>query len=196
MAIVQISQIQVRRGLQQDLPNLAAGEFGWSQDTRKLFIGNGTTAEGAPEEGQTEILTQFSILNFTNTFTSNVVNLNANVTAIQSNIITINNEISALHTGILSANVAQIGATSSGIITVLTANNAVINYTLTQGTKNRTGTIRSSYNSATSTVAYDEEYSETGTTDIVFSMDANSTQANLKYITTTATTVLYRTQSF
>jgi hypothetical protein len=62
MAIVQISQIQVRRGLNQDLPQLASGEMGWSLDTRQLYIGNGTTAEGAPSVGVTEILTEFSSL--------------------------------------------------------------------------------------------------------------------------------------
>ena len=60
MAIVQISQIQIRRGLQQDLPQLASAEMGWSLDTRRLFIGNGTLEEGAPTEGTTEILTQYS----------------------------------------------------------------------------------------------------------------------------------------
>ena len=58
MAVVQISRIQVRRGLEQDLPNLASAELGWSVDSRKLYIGNGTLAEGAPSEGRTEILTQ------------------------------------------------------------------------------------------------------------------------------------------
>lgn len=49
MAIVQISRITARKGLQQDLPDpLAAAELGWSIDTRQLWIGNGTTEEGAP----------------------------------------------------------------------------------------------------------------------------------------------------
>ena len=189
MAIVQISQIQVRRGLNQDLPQLAAGEFGWSQDTRQLYIGNGTTAEGAPVEGQTEILTQFSILDFTNSYSGNVANIAANVTTIQ-------NEITAINTELGTTQVATLGPSSSGIVTVLTANNAVISYSLTQGAKQRTGTIRSSYNATTSTIVYDEEYSETAATDLVFGMNANTTQANLTYTTTTATTVIYRTQSF
>lgn len=64
MAIVQISRIQHRKGLQQDLPQLASAELGWSLDTRQLYIGNGTVTEGAPTEGVTEILTQYSdILN-------------------------------------------------------------------------------------------------------------------------------------
>jgi hypothetical protein len=60
MAIVQISRIQHRRGLQQDLPNLASAELGWSIDERRLFIGNGTIEEGAPTEGVTEILTEYT----------------------------------------------------------------------------------------------------------------------------------------
>jgi len=60
MAIVQISQIQLRRGLHDDLPQLASAEMGWSIDTRQLFIGNGTLAEFAPIEGITEILTEHS----------------------------------------------------------------------------------------------------------------------------------------
>lgn len=58
MAIIQISRIQHRRGLDQDLPNLASAEFGWAVDTQKLYIGNGTLTEGAPAEGVTEILTE------------------------------------------------------------------------------------------------------------------------------------------
>ena len=70
MAIVQISQITVRKGLSTDLPQLAGAELGWSTDTRQLFIGNGTLQDGAPVIGNTEILTEFSdILNFTNTYT-------------------------------------------------------------------------------------------------------------------------------
>lgn len=61
MAVVQISRIQHRRGLQQDLPQLASAELGWSVDTQRLYIGNGTTNEGAPIEGVTEILTENSI---------------------------------------------------------------------------------------------------------------------------------------
>lgn len=62
MAIVQISQITNRKGLQENLPQLAGAEFGWSVDSRRLYIGNGTLEEGAPEIGNTEILTEFSEL--------------------------------------------------------------------------------------------------------------------------------------
>lgn len=60
MAIVQISKIQHRRGLSENLPQLASAEFGWVVDQRKLYIGNGSLTEGAPEIGNTEILTQYS----------------------------------------------------------------------------------------------------------------------------------------
>ena len=70
MAIVQISQITNRKGLDINLPQLAGAELGWSVDTRQLYIGNGTLQEGAPVIGNTEILTEFSdILSFTNTYT-------------------------------------------------------------------------------------------------------------------------------
>lgn len=70
MAIVQISRITNRKGLQIDLPQLAGAELGWSIDERRLFIGNGTLQEGAPVIGNTEILTEFSdILNFTTNYT-------------------------------------------------------------------------------------------------------------------------------
>ncbi len=57
MPIVQISRIQHRRGKRTDLPQLAAGELGWVVDEQRLFIGNGTVADGAPAVGNTEIVT-------------------------------------------------------------------------------------------------------------------------------------------
>jgi len=61
MAVVSISRIQVRRGtaLQgSGLPQLASGEFGWAIDAQELYIGNGSTSEGAPSVGNTKILTE------------------------------------------------------------------------------------------------------------------------------------------
>jgi len=63
VAIVQISRIQNRRGkelTETGIPQLASGEFGWAVDTQKLYIGNGSTAEGAPAVGNTNILTEHS----------------------------------------------------------------------------------------------------------------------------------------
>lgn len=70
MAIVQISRITNRKGLAENLPQLAGAELGWSIDTRQLWIGNGTLQEGAPVIGNTEILTEFSdILELQSTYT-------------------------------------------------------------------------------------------------------------------------------
>jgi hypothetical protein len=60
MPIVQISRIQHRRGKKTDLPQLAAGELGWSVDDQRLYIGNGTVSDGAPAVGNTEIVTSGS----------------------------------------------------------------------------------------------------------------------------------------
>lgn len=60
MAIVQISRITNRKGLTENLPQLAGAELGWCTDSRRLFIGNGTLQSGAPIIGNTEILTEFS----------------------------------------------------------------------------------------------------------------------------------------
>tara|TARA_B100001094_G_C18171162_1_gene795177 strand:+ start:850 stop:2457 length:1608 start_codon:yes stop_codon:yes gene_type:complete len=67
MPIVQISRIQHRRGKRTDLPQLAAGELGWVIDEQRLFIGNGTVADGAPAVGNTEVM-----VNGTSTFTTAV----------------------------------------------------------------------------------------------------------------------------
>ena len=70
MAIVSISRVQHRRGLQQDLPQLASAELGWSLDEQRLYIGNGNLGEGAPRLGNTEILTEHSdILRLAQTYT-------------------------------------------------------------------------------------------------------------------------------
>jgi hypothetical protein len=63
MSIVQISRITVRKGLQQNLPQLAGAEFGWAIDEQRLFIGNGLVSDGAPFPGNTEILTSQSVTN-------------------------------------------------------------------------------------------------------------------------------------
>lgn len=60
MAILQVSRITNRKGLTENLPQLAGAELGWCIDSRRLFIGNGTLEAGAPVIGNTEILTEFS----------------------------------------------------------------------------------------------------------------------------------------
>ena len=69
MAIVQVSRITNRKGLEENLPQLSGAEFGWCIDSRRLFIGNGTPEEGAPVIGNTEILTEFSDITVLSNYT-------------------------------------------------------------------------------------------------------------------------------
>ncbi len=86
MAITQISRIQHRRGLKDQLPQLSAGELGFAVDTQELFIGNGTTADGAPEVGNTKVLTEDdNILSVANTYTFRGNTDNPVVTGVDAN---------------------------------------------------------------------------------------------------------------
>ena len=68
MAIVQISRIQHRRGVADNLPQLAVGELGLAVDTRRLYIGNGGT--NAPKIENIELLTANSnLLDSADTYT-------------------------------------------------------------------------------------------------------------------------------
>jgi hypothetical protein len=61
VAVVQISRIQVRRGQKNQgsgIPQLASGELGWAIDSRELYIGNGSVAEGSPAVGNTKVITE------------------------------------------------------------------------------------------------------------------------------------------
>ena len=132
MAIVQISQIKHRRGTNENLPQLGSAELGWSVDTQQLYIGNGTLAEGAPDIGNTEILTELSaargdIPGLPATYTQTIT---ANTTA----------------------NIAAAAFDSSYPGTT-------INYVVQRGTNVRTGAIRISQ--YLSNMSYDEEYNET-----------------------------------
>lgn len=61
MAVVQISKIQIRRGLKNSssgVPQLSSAELAWAVDSQELYIGNGSVAEGAPFVGNTKVLTE------------------------------------------------------------------------------------------------------------------------------------------
>ena len=88
MAVVQISRIQVRRGQKNQgsgIPQLAGGEFGWAVDSRELYIGNGSVAEGAPAVGNTKIITEHdNLFTLANTYTylnGNTVQTGASATS-------------------------------------------------------------------------------------------------------------------
>jgi len=186
MAIVQISRIQIRRGLNQDLPQLASAEMGWSVDTQQLYIGNGQLSEGAPNTGVTEILTTVSLDQLTSSFSANLAQLQANLNSIQSNINTL---VSNVVANLSPTTNVTLAASSSGSIIGFGNNNTIITYSLNQGTVTRTGTIVATRIS--STVYYTDDYVETSSSDITLGVSANSTQGNLYYTTTSPTTFTY-----
>lgn len=188
MAVIQISRIQHRRGLEEDLPQLSSAELGWCTDTRRLFIGNGTSDELSPNPGgRTELLTEYSILDFEQGFVANITTLEGNITVLESNIASIESQIAAISSDTYNV---TLGAASSGSITEFAANNVSIMYTLTQDSAQRTGTIIVSADS--SSVSFEENYTETDTTDIELSITGNSTTCSLDYTTTTSTNFSYR----
>jgi len=67
VAITQISRITHRKGTNENLPQLAVGEFGWSVDTRQLYIGNG--GDDAPSIQNIQILTENSSVGETSSYT-------------------------------------------------------------------------------------------------------------------------------
>ena len=70
--MVQISKIQIRRGLKNSnsgVPQLSSAELAWAVDTQELYIGNGSVAEGAPYVGNTKVLTEHdNILELANSY--------------------------------------------------------------------------------------------------------------------------------
>lgn len=65
MAVVEISRIQVRRGLenQTGVPVLDSGEFGWASDTENLYIGL-RRVDGGSRDANVRVLTENDLPNF------------------------------------------------------------------------------------------------------------------------------------
>ena len=188
MAVTQISKIQIRRGLQEDLPQLASAEMGWSIDERRLFIGNGTLAEGAPSTGVTEILTTQSIyteLNLITVLQGNVANIEAEITTIQSDITSLQANL-AIHTLTLSDN------TINGNIGIVTTS-TLLDYTITRGANTRFGIIKGAYLNGVPLL--EDDYVESANIGVSFGFTGNIFQ-----YTTTSTgdnaTFSYYVKSF
>lgn len=176
MAVIQVSQIQVRSGYQEDLPALATGEFGWCVDTQRLFIGKGTLAEGAPTTGVTEVLTEYSVGLITNiaaALEANVANLAANVSALTSVV----GNLAPRTVALLNNTTANIGA-----IAVWSANSQIISYNITRNTAIRIGSIK--VTNLAGNVVYDDDYSETTSTGVTLSFSANANAVVMGYTTT------------
>ena len=180
MAVIQISKIQVRRGLQENLPQLGSGEMGWSIDERRLFIGNGTLSEGAPEIGNTEILTIYSPIGAA---LANIATIEANISALQSNVAALQANSATTTTSVtLLDNIAT--ATNTAVIFSSTSTN--FDYTISRGSAVRTGTIQSTQVSGS--VVYQDNYSETADTGVVLSLFAFGSNAVIRYTTTSTGT--------
>jgi len=175
MAVIQISKIQVRRGLQENLPQLASGELGWSIDERRLYIGNGTLTEGAPEVGVTEILTEFSA----DENTANIALLQSNVSILQSYASLTSNNV-AKTTLVLANNT---GTATNTALTLTDSLTNLIDYRITRGIEARVGTIKVTQISGNVAV-FDDEYTETGDTGVNLSFFAYGNSAVLQYTTT------------
>lgn len=176
MAVIQVSQIQVRSGYQEDLPALATGEFGWCVDTQRLFIGKGTLAEGAPVTGVTEILTEYSV----GLINIGISNLEANVANLAANVATLTSVVGNL----VPQTVTLTNNTTANLagITVWTANSQIISYNITRNTAIRIGSIK--VTNLAGTVVFDDDYSETAVTGVTLSFGSNSNAAVLGYTTT------------
>jgi len=176
MAVIQVSQIQVRSGYQEDLPALSTGEFGWCVDTQRLFIGKGTLAEGAPTTGVTEILTEYSI----GLINVGIVALEANVANLAANVATLTSVVGNLAPrtiALLNNTTANIGA-----IAVWSANSQIISYNITRNTAIRIGSIK--VTNINGNVAFDDDYSETIDTGVTLSFKANANAVVMGYTTT------------
>jgi hypothetical protein len=179
MAVIQISKIQVRRGLQENLPQLASGELGWSVDERRLYIGNGTLAEGAPTVGVTEIITEYSEDNNA----ANITLLQSNISILQSYASLTSNNV-AKTTLVLASN---IGSATNTALTLTDSLTNLIDYRITRGIEARVGTIKVTQISGNVAVV-DDEYTETGDTGVTLSFFAYGNSAVLQYITTNTST--------
>jgi len=169
MAVIQISKIQIRRGLQENLPTLSSGEFGWSVDQRKLYIGNGTLAEGSPATGTTEIMTAITY------------------GSLQSNISTLETNVSALNyaVGVPGVSHALLDNTTANTnVQVSTSTTNMIDYQISRGNDFRVGQLKiSQYNGTAGTVVYEDDYTETASVGVTWGFTANSNAVVLSYTT-------------
>ena len=172
MAIVQISQITNRKGLAENLPQLAGAELGWSTNTRQLWIGNGTLEDGAPVIGNTEILTEFSDV-FAGraqvAFGDYIIN--AGTTAILSNDVT-------------TQTVFTIDTSPNGILTIPAFE---VKYMIQRGTYIRTGTyiiVGSTDGTNSLPTPVDANTLENGDTGVTFDVSEDSNVITFAYSST------------
>lgn len=195
MAVVEVAKLQVRSGLQENLPALDTGEFGWCVDTQRLFIGKGTLAEGAPEIGVTEVLTEYSIASLLTSFNnlnSNVANLTAVVSSITSqigNLVPVSVTLAANQSSL--ANIASLSIEQYGA--------RDLNYRIVMDSHVRSGTI-SVVQEQGNLITWSDDFVESGETGVTlyWTGDTVAKTAVLGYKSTSALAgnLTYYLQSF
>jgi hypothetical protein len=181
MAVTQISKIQIRRGLQENLPQLSSAEMGWSIDEQRLFIGNGTLAEGAPYTGITEILTaqsQYSELALIESLESNVGILSGNVATVESELVAVAGTIALNSITLLDA--VPIPTVTEISLSSLASRS--IEYTIVRGTTSRVGSIQVTQLSGTP--LFQDNYVETASTGVNLNFVSNASNVTMTYTTT------------
>lgn len=179
MAVIQISKIQVRRGLQEELPQLSSGELGYSTDQRRLWIGNGVlgSPDYAPEIGNTEILTIYSPVGAA---LSNIAVLEANVADIRNDV----TELQAVvGTSVTQVELGNITASPQTAFTIIGTVPTSFDYRINKGTSNRIGKLTISTQS--NDVFLQDEFVESSLTGINLSATVSSGNIVIKYASPT-----------
>jgi hypothetical protein len=191
MAVYEVAKIQFRSGLQQDLPALDTGEPGWCVDTQRLFIGKGTLAEGSPEIGVTEILTEYSVTRLTLgnvALEARVANLEANVTTLQSNVAVLQEAI--LFRSVTLTNFTSIAAnivySGNNVVQITTLKSNSFEYSIARGTSSRVGTVK--VTNLNGVPFFEDNYTETDVTGVTLSFANIGGNVVLQYTTTNTST--------
>jgi hypothetical protein len=183
MAVTQISKIQIRRGLQENLPQLSSAEMGWSVDEQRLFIGNGTLAEGAPVTGVTEVLTTKSIYSEL----ALIESLEGNVATLTGNVATVQGELDLITATFAVQSITfddnRLTATNTAVL-LSSLTSQTLDYTIVRGTTSRVGTIH--VTQGLGTPSFQDDYSETASTGVVIGFVSNV--SNVSNVTMTYTT--------
>lgn len=186
MAVIEVAKLQVRSGLQENLPALDTGEFGWCVDTQRLFIGKGTLAEGAPETGVTEIVTEYSnslLLVNINQIEANVANVTANVAILQSNVATLQDIIFFKSVTLTNdtSTAANIVYSGNNVVQISSLRSNSLEYSIARGTTSRVGTLK--VTNVNGIPYYEDSYSETADTGVTLSFANIGANAVLQYTT-------------
>ena len=195
MATTQISKIKVRQGNFSDLPILDSGELGYATDVHRLFIGNIEHSVGTGNgvldtfsvptnaSSPTTIVavlvddievsaTDYTIIGSTLTFSTPPA-IGAIIT------IKFNSEVDIKSFATIPQTLQLPAAgnnASTGFSVDTTAYNIVVmDYTLESTNGVRVGQLRFATDTSASTVAIDDNYTETAPVDVVFSADISIT---------------------